>query len=57
MIETRQQVSVAAPIDTTWNYARDVERWAEIMPGYQSCEIVDEDKPDRLLAFLKERAA
>lgn len=43
MIETRQQVSVAAPIDATWNYARDVERWAEIMPGYQSCEIVDED--------------
>lgn len=43
MIETRQQVLVAAPIDMTWNYARDVERWAEIMPGYQSCEIVDED--------------
>ncbi|GGB91031.1 hypothetical protein GCM10011494_06740 [Novosphingobium endophyticum] len=43
MIETRQQVSVIAPIDTTWSYARDVERWAEIMPGYQSCEIVDDD--------------
>ena len=43
MIETRQQVSIAAPIDATWNYARDVERWAEIMPGYQTCEIVDED--------------
>lgn len=43
MIETRQQVSIAAPIDETWNYARDVERWAEIMPGYQSCEIIDRD--------------
>lgn len=43
MIETRQQVSIAAPIEETWSYARDVERWAEIMPGYQSCEIVDED--------------
>ena len=43
MIETRQQVSVAAPIGETWNYARDVERWAEIMPGYQSCDIIDED--------------
>lgn len=44
MIETRQHVSVAAPLDATWSYARDVERWAEIMPGYQSCEIVDADK-------------
>lgn len=43
MIETRQLVAVAAPIAETWKYARDVERWAEIMPGYQSCEIVDED--------------
>lgn len=43
MIETRQTVTVAAPIDATWTYARDVERWAEIMPGYQSCEILSED--------------
>ncbi|GGN50433.1 hypothetical protein GCM10011349_22050 [Novosphingobium indicum] len=43
MIETRQTVTIAAPIDATWAYAKDVERWAEIMPGYQSCEIEDED--------------
>ncbi|MCJ2180307.1 CoxG family protein [Novosphingobium album (ex Hu et al. 2023)] len=43
MIETCQTVTVNAPIDATWDYAKDVERWAEIMPGYQSCEIVDED--------------
>ena len=43
MIETRQTVTIAAPIDATWAYARDVKRWAEIMPGYQSCEIVSED--------------
>ncbi|MCJ2185513.1 CoxG family protein [Novosphingobium beihaiensis] len=43
MIETRQTVTVSAPIDTTWNYAQEVERWAEIMPGYQSCEIRSDD--------------
>ena len=43
MIETTQTVQVAAPIGATWAYAQDVERWAEIMPGYQSCEIVDAD--------------
>ena len=43
MIETTQSVVIDAPIDTVWAYAKDVERWAEIMPGYQQCEIADED--------------
>lgn len=43
MIETEQSVVIAAPIDQVWLYAKDVERWAAIMPGYQQCEIIDED--------------
>jgi carbon monoxide dehydrogenase subunit G len=43
MIETTQTVTVNAAIGDTWAYAKDVERWAEIMPGYQSCEIHDDD--------------
>ncbi|HUD28725.1 MAG TPA: SRPBCC family protein [Novosphingobium sp.] len=43
MIETAQTLTIAAPLDTTWDYSRDVERWAQIMPGYQSCEIADAD--------------
>ena len=43
MIETTQSVVIAAPIGSVWAYAKDVERWAEIMPGYQQCEIADED--------------
>lgn len=43
MIETEQQVTVNAPIEPTWTYAKDVTRWAAIMPGYQECEIIDED--------------
>ena len=43
MIETHQSIVVNCPIDAVWSYARDVERWAEIMPGYQQCEIADAD--------------
>ncbi|WP_159982966.1 MULTISPECIES: CoxG family protein [unclassified Novosphingobium] len=43
MIETTQTVTIAASLGAAWDYARDVERWAEIMPGYQSCQIADED--------------
>ncbi|MEO6715707.1 MAG: SRPBCC family protein [Novosphingobium sp.] len=43
MIETAQTVTVDCGIDATWSYAKDFERWASIMPGYQSCEIADAD--------------
>jgi len=43
VIQTEQTVLVDCDIDDTWNYARDFERWASIMPGYQSSEIVDAD--------------
>jgi len=43
MIQTEQSVLIAAPIEQVWAYAKDVERWAEIMPGYQECQIEDED--------------
>ena len=43
MIETTQSVLVGQDIDNVWAYAKAVERWAEIMPGYQQCEIIDDD--------------
>jgi carbon monoxide dehydrogenase subunit G len=43
VIETKQTVTVDCDIEQTWAYAKDFERWASIMPGYQSCEIEDED--------------
>lgn len=43
VIETAQTVRVARDIDTTWDYAKNFEQWASIMPGYQSCEIEDAD--------------
>jgi len=43
VIETEQTVTVDANIDDTWAYAKDFERWASIMPGYQGSDIEDED--------------
>ena len=43
MIETEQQVTVNAGLAPTWQYAKDVQRWAAIMPGYQECQIIDDD--------------
>ena len=43
MIETAQTVTVDCDIGDTWDYARNFERWASIMPGFQTCEIEDAD--------------
>lgn len=43
MISTEQTVAVDAGIAETWAYAKDFRRWASIMPGFQTCEFIDED--------------
>lgn len=43
MIETEQTVLIKAPIERVWAYARDIEGWASLMPGLQSCQILSED--------------
>lgn len=43
MIETTQTVIIAAPISAVWDHARDIRRWASLMPGMQTCEVIDDD--------------
>ena len=43
MIETEQTVLIRAGIDQAWDYARDIRRWAALVPGMQSCDVIDED--------------
>lgn len=43
MIETEQTVTVRAGIDAAWDHARDIRRWAELVPGMQSCDLIDAD--------------
>lgn len=43
MIETEQSVDIGAGIDTVWNHVKHIEGWAALMPGYQSCDLIDDD--------------
>lgn len=43
MIETTQTVVARAPINGVWDYVREIDNWANLMPGLQDCEIADED--------------
>lgn len=43
MIETEQTVTIRESIGNVWNFARDIRGWAELMPGMQECEVLDED--------------
>lgn len=43
MIETQQSVVVDVGIDGVWNYVRDIRRWANMMPGLQECDIIDDN--------------
>lgn len=43
MIETTQTVTIAAPIGAVWDHARDIRRWAALLPGMQTCEVIDDD--------------
>lgn len=43
MIETAQTVHVAAPSAAAWKYVENIHNWASLMPGLQSCDVLNED--------------
>jgi carbon monoxide dehydrogenase subunit G len=43
MIETEQTVTIDRDIDTVWAYAHDMQKWAAIMPGFQTFTVKDEN--------------
>jgi carbon monoxide dehydrogenase subunit G len=43
MIDTEQTVLIRTGIGEAWVFARDIERWAGLVPGMQSCEVIDGD--------------
>jgi carbon monoxide dehydrogenase subunit G len=43
VIETAQTVIVNAGIKSVWEHAHDINQWACLMPGLQSCNVVDAD--------------
>ncbi len=43
MIETQQSVIIGTSLEQVWNYACDINRWADLMPGMKECEVIDAD--------------
>jgi carbon monoxide dehydrogenase subunit G len=43
MIAAEHSLLVDADIDGVWEYVKDMQRWASIMPGCQECTVIDED--------------
>lgn len=43
MIDTRQTVLIRTGIGEAWDFARDIRRWAGLVPGMQSCDVIDDD--------------
>lgn len=43
MIETAQTVLIRTGIGEAWDFARDIRRWAGLVPGMQGCDVIDDD--------------
>jgi carbon monoxide dehydrogenase subunit G len=49
MIETEQSIAISAAIEEIWGYVRDIQRWANLMPGCKSCTLLGPDDSRWLL--------
>ena len=43
MIETEQSISIGSAIEAVWEYVADIRNWAALMPGSQSCAVLNRD--------------
>jgi len=43
MPEIQREIFIDAPINTIWNYVKDIGNWAKQMPGYEEFELINED--------------
>lgn len=41
MLETEQSIRIDAGIERIWQYVQDISRWAQLMPGYRECSVID----------------
>lgn len=49
MIETQPVITIDADIERVWDFARDIRRWASLMPGMQNCTVLDDDNSQWVL--------
>lgn len=43
MIEAQHTTTVDVPLERVWDYVVDIGNWAQLMPGLQSFEVIDDD--------------
>jgi carbon monoxide dehydrogenase subunit G len=43
VIETEQSISIGSGIEAVWDYVKDIRNWAGLMPGSQSCTVLNRD--------------
>ena len=43
VIETEQRISIGCGIEAVWEYVADIRNWASLMPGSQSCAVLNRD--------------
>jgi carbon monoxide dehydrogenase subunit G len=41
VIETEQSISINSGIDNVWEYVKDIRNWANLMPGAQTCTMIN----------------
>jgi carbon monoxide dehydrogenase subunit G len=43
VIEAEQTISINSAIENVWGYVNDIQKWANLMPGCQSCTVINPD--------------
>lgn len=43
MIEAQHTTTVHVPLQRVWDYVVDIGNWAQLMPGLQSFDVIDDD--------------
>ena len=41
MIKTEQSITIDANVESAWDYVKEIERWAGLLPGCRDCSVID----------------
>lgn len=44
MIDAQHTVTIDTAIDDVWSCVQDISRWADLFPGCQECELIDDNR-------------
>jgi len=44
MIDAQHSICIDASINAVWNYVKDIEKWANLFPGCQDCQVISDNE-------------